>query len=293
MIRFETVMGKYIYIVVQGVEYRVYFEENGQWIPIVCQHTAGSNGEQWRHLLNDKEITSKYRVIVPDLPYHGKSLPPESIEWWKQEYRLSRSFLLDFHTEFCRALGLESPVYIGCSMGGSLAPDLALERPDLYKAVIGVEAGLGYGSAADKVASTLNYFNHPRIGNDYKAWTMWGLCAPTSPEKFRRKTIWEYSQNSPCVFKGDLYYYYIDHDMTHGRAQRIDTSRLAVYLLTGEYDASCRIEDTEKLAEQIKGAKFIPMMGIGHFAMSENFETFKAFLMPVLDEIARERNQFP
>ena len=142
MARFESVTGKYVYFDVQGKEYRVYFEENGQGIPLVCQHTAGSDGRQWRHLMNDIDVTSLYRVVAFDLPYHGKSLPPESVEWWKEEYMLHKSFLFDFHTEFIRALGLERPVYIGCSMGGHLAPDLALERPDAYRAVIGVEGNI-------------------------------------------------------------------------------------------------------------------------------------------------------
>ena len=106
MTRIEPVIGKYIYLTVQDVEYRVYFEESGQGIPLVCQHTAGSDGRQWRHLLNDTEVTSMYRVIVFDLPYHGKSLPPESVEWWKEEFQLHKDFLLDFHVEFTKALGL-------------------------------------------------------------------------------------------------------------------------------------------------------------------------------------------
>ncbi len=85
MARIEPVTGKYIYVEVQGVEFRVYFEENGKGIPLVCQHTAASDARQWRYLLNDREITSLYRVIAMDLPYHGKSLPPESVEWWKEE----------------------------------------------------------------------------------------------------------------------------------------------------------------------------------------------------------------
>ena len=38
---------EYIYVTVEGIEYRVYFEEAGTGIPIVCQHTAGSDGRQW------------------------------------------------------------------------------------------------------------------------------------------------------------------------------------------------------------------------------------------------------
>ena len=117
MARFDPIVGKYIYLKIQGIEYRVYFEESGKGIPILCQHTAGNDCQEWHHLLNDRDIASKYRIIAADLPYHGKSLPPESIEWWKKEYKLTKSFFIDFQVELSHALGLERPVYIGCSIG--------------------------------------------------------------------------------------------------------------------------------------------------------------------------------
>ena len=40
----------------------------------LCLHTAGSDGRQFRGLLNDKRVTDNYRVIVFDMPWHGKSL---------------------------------------------------------------------------------------------------------------------------------------------------------------------------------------------------------------------------
>src|SRR3977135_3700347 len=97
MAKFETTTGRYVYLEIQGIEYRVYFEEAGQGIPLVCQHTAGSDGQQWRQFLNDEDITATYRVIVPDLPYHGKSQPPEAVQWWSQEYRLTKAFFVEFH----------------------------------------------------------------------------------------------------------------------------------------------------------------------------------------------------
>lgn len=281
MARFEPVVGKYVYLKVQDVEYRVYFEENGKGIPLVCQFCAGTDGQQWRHVLNDQEITSRYRVIAPDLPYHGKSLPPESIEWWKQEYKLTKSFFIDFHVEFSHALGLEKPVYIGCSLGGFLAPDLALERPDEFRAVIGIDSDFKAG------LYTPHLWYHPQVSNDFKAASALHMAAPMSPEKYRREIAWVMSRGAPEVAKGDLYYYFMDHDLT-GKAQQIDTSRVAVYFLTGEYDAATSPEDTRKLAEQIKSAKFTAMKGIGHFAMAENPELFKKYLMPILNEIAEQ-----
>ncbi len=285
--RFEPVAGKYVYLEVQGVEYRVYFEENGQGIPLVCQHTAGTDGRQWRHIINDEEITARYKVIVPDLPYHGKSLPPESVEWWKEEYKLTRDFFLDFHVQFCDALKLERPVYIGSSMGGHLALDLALERPHLYRAVVGVQAGLGCGRVVmEAMKPWMESLHHPRISDDYKAACMLGLAAPASPEKYRREISWEYGQNAPPVFKGDMYYFIIDHDLTDGMARQIDTSRVSVYLLTGEYDPITSPKHTQRLAQQIRGAQFTEMKGLGHFAVCENYEVFKKYLMPVLNDIA-------
>jgi len=287
MARFESTICKYVYLEVQGIEYRVYYEESGSGIPLVCQHTAGADGKQWRHFLTDADITSKYRVIVPDLPYHGKSLPPETVEWWKQEYRLTKSFFIDFHLAFKRALELERPAYIGSSMGGNLAPDLALACPDEYRAVIGCEASLrsGVGSNED-ISYAWRYRRHPRVnGAELVGAAMYCVTGPSSPERYRREVTWTYSQGAPGVFPGDLNYHSIEHDLRE-TAHLIDTSHCAVYIMNGEYDSGASFKEGEELVARIKGAKFIPLYGVGHFPMTENFQGIKPSLMSVLEEIA-------
>jgi pimeloyl-ACP methyl ester carboxylesterase len=74
--------------------------------------------------------------------------------------------------------------------------------------------------------------------------------------------------------------------LTGGEASRIDTSRIAVYLVAGEYDWGNSPDQTRILAQQIAGSKFIEMKGLGHFPMAENYELFKSYLAPVLNEIA-------
>ena len=75
--RFEPIIGRYLNLDLLGRPHRLYIEEAGQGIPLLCLHTAGSDGRQYRGLLNDKRITENYRVIVFDMPWHGKSSPPE------------------------------------------------------------------------------------------------------------------------------------------------------------------------------------------------------------------------
>ena len=45
-----------------GKPHRIYFEEAGEGIPLLCLHTAGADGRQYRALLNDPEITRRYRT---------------------------------------------------------------------------------------------------------------------------------------------------------------------------------------------------------------------------------------
>lgn len=278
--RIAEVTGRYIYLDVLGVAYRVYFEEAGQGVPIVLQHTAGCDSRQWRHLLEDPDFTSRYRLIAPDVPFHGRSLPPESQEWWTEEYTLRQDFFLAFQVAMVEALGLEHPIYAGCSMGGHLAADLALHHPGLFRAAIGIEAAL-HSHGVERI---LPWLYHPRINNDSKPALLHTLCAPQSPEPYKRETAYVYSQGAPAVFKGDLQYYVVEHDLTED-AEKIDTSRTALHVLNGEYDWSAFPAAGEALAAAVDGATFTLMEGVGHFPMSENPAAFKHYFLPLLEEV--------
>jgi hypothetical protein len=58
-----------------------------------------------------------------------------------------------------------------------------------------------------------------------------------------------------------------------------------VIILNGEYDYLTTPEDGKRTAEQIRGAEFIEMKGIGHFPMSENYPLFKEYLQQALQTI--------
>ena len=176
MARFDKATGRYLHLSLNGIDHRVYFEESGTGIPLLLQHTAGADGRQWRHLLEDEGITRHFRCIAYDLPYHGKSLPPVGPEWWAEEYRLTRDFLMQVPMPLAEALALTRPVFMGSSIGGHLALDLARYHPELFRAVIALEG------AAATPGSYLDVWNHPRVSNAFKANVMYGLMSPTSPE---------------------------------------------------------------------------------------------------------------
>ena len=50
-IKQDKAIGRYLYLTVDGIEYRVYYEESGEGIPLLLQHKAGCDGRQYRHVL--------------------------------------------------------------------------------------------------------------------------------------------------------------------------------------------------------------------------------------------------
>jgi pimeloyl-ACP methyl ester carboxylesterase len=275
--RFEPVSGRYLRVDLLGKPHRLYVEEAGHSIPLLCLHTAGSDSRQYRGLMNDARITNHFRVIAFDMPWHGKSSPPAG--WQNEGYRLTSRDYVRLIVEVADALGLRKPVVMGCSIGGRIVLHLAREHPVRFRALIGLES-----AAHTEPYYDLNWLNRPDVhGGMVAAGVVSGLIGPNAPEPERWETLWHYMQSGPGVFKGDLYFYTKDGDIREHLGD-IDVKRCPLYLLTGEYDYSCTTEGTLEVARRT-GAPATIMPGLGHFPMSEDPERFIPYLLPVLDRI--------
>ena len=273
--RLEPITGRYVTLDVEGRPQRIYFEEAGAGSPVLCFHTAGADNRQWRHILNDAELTSRYRFIAPDMPWHGKSLPPEG--WETEEYLLTTETYVATVLAFSEALGLERPVYAGCSMGGRIALQLALHHAERFSGFIAIEA-----SDFQPAWYDIDWFHRPDApGGEMGAALVSANIAPQAPNLERWNTQWMFMQSGPGVFRGDLSFYTKDDSLV-GQLHRIDTRRAPVHLLVGEYDLTCTPEDARRTAEAIDGATCDVMSGIGHFPMSEHPEAFRPHFVAAL-----------
>jgi pimeloyl-ACP methyl ester carboxylesterase len=276
--KLEPITGRYGQLELEGRTHRLYFEEAGHGIPLLCLHTAGSDGRQFRAVLNDAEITRHFRVIAFDMPWHGKSSPPAG--WEKEDYRLTTERYTGMIMSVAKALDLERPVVMGCSIGGRIVLDLALKHAKDLRALIGLQSGAFVERYYDA-----SWLDHAEVhGGRACGAIAYGLMSPLSPPPELWETVWHYMQGGPGVFTGDLHFYQVEGDI-RGRIGAIDTGVCPLYLLTGEYDYSASPRDSEAVAARIKGAKLTIMKGLGHFPMSENPAAFLAYLRPVLQEI--------
>jgi pimeloyl-ACP methyl ester carboxylesterase len=271
----DPIIGRYMHVQLQGQACRVYFEEAGQGIPLICLHTAGADGRQYRHLLRDPEITANFQVIVFDMPWHGKSSPPEG--WQDTDYQLTTAAYMEMVLAVADALALEKPLVMGCSIGGRAVLHLARLHGARLAGVIGLQSS----GMVEPYYDTQWLHRSDVHGGEVCAAQVSGLIAPTAPLGERWETLWHYMQGGPGVFRGDLHFYKFEGDIRLQLAD-IDTKVCPVFMLTGEYDYSCTPAESQATADAIAGAELTVMAGLGHFPMSEDYDRFRDYLMPVL-----------
>jgi pimeloyl-ACP methyl ester carboxylesterase len=278
MTDFEPIVGRYLSIGIGGETHRIFVEESGRGVPLLCLHTAGSDSRQFRHLMNDAAITDRFRVVAFDMRYHGRSTPPD--RWWLKRFRLTTASYLDIIRAVWGALGLERPVVLGCSMGGAIVLRLAADFQQEMRGIVGLE------SSAWAPGRYNEFLHHPAIhGGELCASYTYGLNSPYSPQVNRRENWWYYSQSGPGVYQGDVYFYSLDWGDAREDVKRFDTARCKVALLTGEYDYSCTPAMTETVAASIPGAHYRMMKGMGHFPMIENYPDFRPYLLEALKHV--------
>jgi len=283
--RVEVITGRYVHLDIQGRPHRVYVEESGTGAPLLCLHTAGSDSRQFRHLLNDNEVLKRWRVIAFDLPWHGKSSPPEGFQ--NEIYELTPDLYVDTIMAVVRGLALSKPVVMGCSIGGRVVLHLLLRHAKEIGAAIGLQSSRHVVGVMSRYQRELGYLARPDVhGGEAAAALVSGIMAPQSPVSQRWETLWHYMQGGPGVLHGDTAFYKGSGTIEPQELSTIDTRKTPLYLLTGEYDWGATPAHGQEVADLVQGAKFQVMKNVGHFPPSENYAALRHYLLPVLEELA-------
>ncbi|HIF08560.1 MAG TPA: alpha/beta hydrolase [Sneathiellales bacterium] len=272
-------VGRYVNVEVDGVKHKVFYFEAGDGIPVLCQHTAGNENRQWRHLLEDRELTQKYRFIAYDLPSHGKSDPPSSGDFFNKDLLLKSDWITKFVVALSAALELDRPIFLGCSIGGVIACHLAEKYPEQFRGLVGMAGAI----------PTHGFFHDWWINPNVNAAMMLpgvidSVMAPGISKRDREINRMCQSTH-PKTMRNDLYFWG-EENADPQRAERIDPSKVPLYLYAGEYDFTCPPELIEQTAKSIgPEVHFEVLSGLGHFPMSENYALFRPTLVKTLAAI--------
>ena len=256
-----------------------FVEEHGAGTPVMCLHTAGQSGVQWRHVAPALAARG-YRVVVPDLPGHGRSEPA-----------LGGAVTdLRHYGDWCRTLtdvlGLRRPFVVGCSIGGKIALDLATKVSRDLSGVVAMAADAYSGGrpAVRGLQRELCDVASPSRTDRTELGTL-AVVGRSVPRRRAELIATMHRREDPAVTTSDLIGW-----STHDVRDRLASIGCPAHLVVGSDDLWVATDRVEAAAGLIPGARCTVLDGIGHYPMEE-IEDFGSVLAGWLAELGGEVNQ--
>lgn len=229
---------------------------------VLCLHTAGQSGVQWRHVAGELAQWG-YRVVVPDLPGHGRSEPSPSgpvddlidyADWlWT---------LLD-------SLDVSAPFVIGCSIGGKLTLELATRPSRPLAGAVAMEAEAAPGRVnVHGLRRELEDVAGPSRSDRTYLGTLASIGTGVSDDR-ARVIASMHRREDPQISSTDLIGW-----GTHDVRERLRDLTCPINLVAGEDDPWIEISAVASTADVINStqpglARFTVLAGIGHYPMEE------------------------
>jgi 2-hydroxy-6-oxonona-2,4-dienedioate hydrolase/4,5:9,10-diseco-3-hydroxy-5,9,17-trioxoandrosta-1(10),2-diene-4-oate hydrolase len=269
-------------------ELKLHYIDVGQGDPVVLIHGGGpgaSGASNYRR--NIDALSSRYRLIIPDLPGYGKSDKPNISGPRYAAYANAMLGLLD-------ELGIKRAHLVGNSLGGGAALKMALEAPErVDKLVLMGPAGLV--SAYTRVPT-----EGARLILGY-----YGGEGPTREKlsAFIRVLLYDASNLTPELLE-ERYQASIDPELVAnpplGRGQMPileelwRDARLAklpheTLVLWGREDRVNPLMTAEILVSQLPNAQFVSFTKCGHWVQWERAAAFNAIVPAFLAGYASEQ----
>jgi pimeloyl-ACP methyl ester carboxylesterase len=252
---------------------------------LVLVHGLGGTIENWRALA--PPLAERHRVLVPDLPGHGRSDPlPEA----RDVDAVAEAVLAVADAEECR-----DAVWVGHSLGGVVALRAAALRPEAARGLV-LAAAAGIGSASRAAHVTLSVLGVVRPGRliapHRQAWSRsrlgrriafgwWGVADPDALEP----------ELAEAFLVGPAHH----TDMRQaGRAllasdprAELDRVGCPCLCLWGASDNWVRLEDGIEYARRLR-APLRAIAGCGHLLIGERPDACLAAIREFVDSLGQE-----
>ena len=238
-----------------------FVEEWGKGPTLLCLHTAGQSGVQWRRAA--PALAGRgWRVLVPDLPGHGRSDPAPGGP--VRDLRAYGAWCV----ALLRQMGGERPAVAGCSIGGKIALDIACRIGDSLRGVVAMAADAGMDArSAAAFAKSMERELEDSAAPSRSDRTFLGTLAVlgrTVPDARRAAIATMHRREDPAITNSDLIGW-ANFDCWAA----LPGIRCKVHLVVGEDDLWMSPPRVERTAAQIAGARYTLLDGIGHYPMEE------------------------
>jgi pimeloyl-ACP methyl ester carboxylesterase len=254
---------------------RIHYKRSGAGYPVVFLHAGVADSRMWEPQATG--LGRHFDVITPDMRGYGRSELPAT----------SWSPIADVLALMDALRIREAPHVVGCSIGGGLAIDFALEHPERVSKLVLVGAGVSGQPYDDKYDHLFTEVNAAGETKDLDALNeaemkLW-LVGPG-------RTTGQVDQRLRDLFL-DMNGISLKSDFARAPAQKLDPpafGRLAeikapTLVVVGDHDLS-EVQDTaDLLVSKIPGARKELIHDAAHLPNLEHPENFNRLLLAFLN----------
>lgn len=253
----------------------VYYEEAGEGDPLLLVNGLGCDTTTWAAQVG--ELARHYRVIVFDNPGCGRTTGP-SRPATTERYADVAAGLLD-------AIGVSGAHVVGISLGGAMAQQLAVRRPDLVRSL---SLHATWGRTDEFLASVLRSWQAysgavPRLELARQLWlwvyTVWHFNdRPEDVAELERAVVEHPFPQSPDDFCAQA-----DACIAHDALDRLPEIAVPAYLSVGDRDHLTPAHHAYAIKERLPHARLRVWQQMGHAPYWEIPDEFNARQLEFLE----------
>jgi pimeloyl-ACP methyl ester carboxylesterase len=249
------------------------YESHGEGHPLLLICGVGYGGWAFRKLA--PLLSDRYRVITFDNRGVGGSDKPEGPYSTPQMAQDAIGLL--------EGLGISSAYVLGHSLGGYIAEEIALARPDLVKKLVLASTTSGGKDVIPITAEALSVMTERR--GDPLELINRGIAVATAPGWAKEhpdevKELIDYRLSSPVP--AAAYAAQVNAGAQHNAEGRVSAIKCPTLVLSGDADRVVPPGNAELLARKIPGAEVRIVRGAGHLLPIEAPEATASVLRAFL-----------
>ena len=252
---------------------RIHYERAGAGFPVILLHAGNADSRMWE--LQVAEFAKHFDVIRPDHRGFGKSeLPPE--RWSEIGDVLA---LMD-------ELHLERAHLVGCSMGGAIAMDFALQHAERVSKLVLVGPAVGGITFFDRYPDLFVEVRAARKSGDVEELTLAEmhllLDGPMRPHGYVKGSVRELFSDMNRIRLATDFNSAPDVEIDPPAAQRLNEITPAALVVIGEADAPWVVDNVALLMEKLPRARKFVIHDAGHYPNLEHPDEFNRVVLEFL-----------
>lgn len=255
----------------------LYYEIAGEGKPVVLLHPGFADSRIW-----DPQwpgYAERFRVVRCDMPGFGQS----PIRDLPVTYALEVAALLD-------RLAIRDAAMVGCSLGGRVALELAIARPDLVSCLVLIGAATpdALATASEMTvytAALMDAIAHrdleAAVAVNVRTWVVGPFRKPEHVDPDVRAKI-ALMQHDAFINTRKLATSFREELLVPALADRLSEIVVPSLIVVGQLDLDVMRNQAHLLADRIQGARLATLPNTAHTPSIERPETFDDLVVPWL-----------